>query len=133
MMKSNRTGPKYKNPNGPITPQYLHLGYLGHHIAIDTTPHPVGTVYAALPRKSFLPGGPLQLVDGYYSSSSRFQETFELSSTSLLAKLQPSSKLPLRKLTPLRRGVSNGCMIWVSRGFGTLQCQPLTSQLIFLS
>jgi hypothetical protein len=80
MMKSNRTGPKYthwKDPNGPITPQYLHLGYLGHHIAIDTTPHPAGTVYVALPLKRFLPGGPLQLVDGYYYPSSRSQETFD--------------------------------------------------------
>ena len=80
MMKSNRTGPKYthwKNPNSPITPRYLHLGYLGHHIAIDTTQHPVGTVYVALPLKCFLPGGPLQLVDGYYYPSSRFQETFD--------------------------------------------------------
>ncbi|KAF8344474.1 hypothetical protein F5887DRAFT_1159528, partial [Amanita rubescens] len=81
MMKSNCTGPKYthqwKNPNGSITPQYLHLGYLGHHIAIDTTPHPVGTVYVALPHKCFLPGGSLQLVDGYYYPSSRFQETFD--------------------------------------------------------
>jgi hypothetical protein len=79
MMKSNRTGQKYthwKN-NGLKTLQYLHLGYLGHHIAIDTTPHPVGTVYVALPLKSFLPGGPLQLVDGYYHHSSRFQETFD--------------------------------------------------------
>jgi hypothetical protein len=81
MVKSNRTGPKYthwKNPNDSITRQYyLHLGYLGHHIAIDTTPHPVGTVYMALPQKSFLPGAPLQLVDGYYHPSSRLQETFD--------------------------------------------------------
>ena len=80
MMKSNRTGAKYthwKNPNGPITPQYLHLGSLGHHIAIDTTPNPVGTVYVALPLKHFLPGGPLELADGYYYPSSRFQETFD--------------------------------------------------------
>ena len=79
-MKSNRTGPKYthwKAPNDPMTPQYLHLGYLGHHIAIDTTPHPVGTMYVALPLKHFLPGGPLQLVDGYYCPSSRSQETFD--------------------------------------------------------
>ncbi|KAF8328004.1 hypothetical protein F5887DRAFT_160175 [Amanita rubescens] len=56
MMKSNRTGPKYthwKNPNGPIAPQYLHLGYLGHHIAIDPIPHPVGTVYLPLPPDTF--------------------------------------------------------------------------------
>ncbi|KAF8634335.1 hypothetical protein AX17_004213 [Amanita inopinata Kibby_2008] len=80
LMKSNRVGPKYthwKGPNGPITPQYLHLGYLGHHIAIDTTLHPVGTVYTALPLKRFLPGGLLQLVDGYYYPSSHSQETFD--------------------------------------------------------
>jgi hypothetical protein len=80
MMKSNCTGPKYthwKDPNGPITPQYLHLSYLGHHIAIDTTPHPAGTVYVALPLKHFLPGGLLQLVDGYYYPSSHSQETFD--------------------------------------------------------
>ena len=81
MMKSNRMGKSYthrKGPNGPITPQYLHLGYLGHHIAIDATRHPVGTVYVALPLKFFLPGAPaLQLVDGYYRPSSHFQETFD--------------------------------------------------------
>ena len=81
MMKSNRMGKKYthwKGPNGPITPQYLHLGYLGHHIAIDATRHPVGTVYVALPLKFFLPGAPaLQLVDGYYRPSSHYQETFD--------------------------------------------------------
>ena len=81
MMKSNRMGKSYthrKGPNGPITPQYLHLGYLGHHIAIDATRHPVGTVYVALPLKFFLPGAPaLQLVDGYYRPSSQFQETFD--------------------------------------------------------
>ena len=81
MMKSNCMGKKYthwKDPNGPITPQYLHLGYPGHHIAIDTTRHPVGTVYVALPLKIFLPGAPaLQLVDGYYRPSSHSQETFD--------------------------------------------------------
>ena len=80
MMKSNGMGTKYthwKNPSGPITPQYLHLGYLEHHIAIDTTPHPVGTVYAALPLKRFLTDRPLELVDGYYRPSSRVQETFD--------------------------------------------------------
>ncbi|KIL69261.1 hypothetical protein M378DRAFT_773366 [Amanita muscaria Koide BX008] len=81
MTKSNRTGKKYthwKDPNGSTTPQYLHLGYLGHHIAIGTTRHPVGTVYVALPLKFFLPGAPaLQLVDGYYRPSSRLQETFD--------------------------------------------------------
>ncbi|KIJ98265.1 hypothetical protein K443DRAFT_212909 [Laccaria amethystina LaAM-08-1] len=80
LMESNCTDPKYthwKDPNGPITPQYLDLGYLGHHIAIDTTPHPVGTAYVALPLKRFLPGGPLHLVDGHYYPSSRSQETFD--------------------------------------------------------
>ena len=80
MMKSNRMGKKYthwKGPNGPITPQYLHLGYLGHHIAIDTTRHPVGTVHVALPLKYFLLGELLRLVDGYYCPSSHAQETFD--------------------------------------------------------
>ena len=80
MIKSNRTGKKYthwKNPNGPITPQYLHLGCLGHHIAINTTPHPVGTVHVALPLKYFLLGELLRLVDGYYCPSSHAQETFD--------------------------------------------------------
>jgi hypothetical protein len=80
MMKSNCTGPKYtnwKDPNGPITPQYLHFGYLGHHIAIDTTLHPVRTMYEALPLKHFLPGGPLWLVDAYYYPSSCSQEMFD--------------------------------------------------------
>jgi len=47
MMKSNCTGPKYthwKDPKGPTSPKYLHLGYLGCHIAIGTNPNPVGTV-----------------------------------------------------------------------------------------
>ncbi len=80
LMKSILTGPKHthwKEPNGSITPRYLHLGCQGHHIAIDTAPHPVGTVYVALPLKRFVPGGPLQLVDGYYYPSSRSQETFD--------------------------------------------------------
>jgi len=81
MMRSGRTSSKnthWKNPNNSITPQYLHLGYLGHHIAIDTTPHPDGTVYQPLPLKCFLPGDRLQLKNGYYYPSSRSQqETFD--------------------------------------------------------
>ncbi|KAF8221560.1 hypothetical protein L208DRAFT_1414824 [Tricholoma matsutake] len=74
MMKSNHMGPKYthwKDPKGPISPQYLHLGYMGRHIAIDTNPNPVGTVYVPLPLVHFLTGAQLQLKDGYYYPSSR--------------------------------------------------------------
>ena len=80
MMKSNRAGPKYthwKDPKGPTSPQYLHLGYMGRHIAIDTNPNPVGTVYVPLPLVHFLTGAQLQLKDGYYYPSSRSQETFD--------------------------------------------------------
>ena len=80
MMKSKRTGPKYthwKDPKGPTSPQYLHLGYMGRHIAIDTNPNPVGTVYVPLPLVHFLNGAQLQLKDGYYYPSSHSQETFD--------------------------------------------------------
>jgi hypothetical protein len=82
LIRSNLKGSKYThwkapNPDDPTTPKYLHLGYAGQHIAIDAAPYPVGTAYVALPLKHFLPGGPLQLVDGYYYPSSRSQETFD--------------------------------------------------------
>ena len=80
MMKSNRTGPKYthwKDPKDPTFPKYLHLGYMGRHIAIGSNPNPVGTVYVPLPLVHFLPGAQLQLKDGYYYPSSRSQETFD--------------------------------------------------------
>jgi hypothetical protein len=80
MMKSNRMGPKYthwKDPKGSSSPQYLHLGYMGCQIAIDTNPNPVGTVYVPLPLVHFLSGAQLQLKDGYYCPSSCSQETFD--------------------------------------------------------
>ena len=80
MMKSNRMGPKYthwKDPKGPTSPQYLHLGYMGRHVTIDTNPNPVGTVYVPLPLVHFLTGAQLQLKDGYYYPLSRSQETFD--------------------------------------------------------
>lgn len=80
MMKSNRTCPKYthwKDPKGPTSPQYLHLGYMGSHIAISTKPNPVGSVYVPLPLVHFLSSARLQLKDGYYYPSFRSQETFD--------------------------------------------------------
>ena len=112
MMKSNRTGPKYthwKNLNGPITPQYLHLGYLGHHISIDTTPHPVGTLYEALPLKCFLPGGPLQLVDGYYCPSSRFHETFD----AFIYESASKTATVFQVTTPRIHSVKEGSVKWL--------------------
>jgi hypothetical protein len=83
MIKSNRTGSKYtywKDPKGPTSPQYLHLGYMGRQIAIDTNLNPVGTVYVPLLLVHFISGAQLlQLKDGYCcpSESSCSQETFD--------------------------------------------------------
>jgi hypothetical protein len=117
MTKSNRTGKKYthwKDPNGPITPQYLHLGYLGHHIAIGTTRHPVGTVYVALPLKFCLPGAPaLQLVDGYYRPSSHSQETFD----AFIYESASKTATVLQVTTGKAHSVKKGSVKWL-QGLG---------------
>jgi hypothetical protein len=80
MTKSTCTGTKYthwKALKSLTSPLYLHLGYMGRHIAIDTNLNPVGSMYRALPLVHFLNGAQLQSKDGYYHPSSRSQETFD--------------------------------------------------------
>ena len=114
MTKSSRKGPKYthwKNPVGPITPQYLHLGYPGQHISIDIDRHPDETVYAALPLIFFLPGERLDLVDGYYCPSSHVQETFD----AFIYEFASKTATVIQVTTAKTHSVKEGGIKWLQR------------------
>ncbi|KAM6494818.1 hypothetical protein JOM56_009441 [Amanita muscaria] len=69
---------RWKNPTDSTAPQYLHLGYMGRHIAIDTDSNPDGTEYSPLEPISFPSGSSsLKLEDGFYLPSSPSQPTFD--------------------------------------------------------
>jgi len=76
MTKSNRTG-HWKGAKGPTSPVYLHLGYMGRHIAINTS-----LSCNCVPLRKCTSGKatytvPTGFGSGYYYPSSRSQEMFD--------------------------------------------------------
>jgi hypothetical protein len=116
MMRSNRMGPKYtywKDSKGPTSPQYLHLGYMGRHISIDTDPNPAGSVYVPLPLIHFLSGAQLQLKDGYYYPSVCSQETFD----AFIYELASKTATVFQVTTSKKDSVKEGGIKWL-QGLG---------------
>jgi hypothetical protein len=121
-MTPNPPGPKFthwKNDLQTTTNrEYLNLGYLGRHIAIASTRNPDETTYEALPLRYFLPGANKPLEDGYYRPSSGSQETFDAFIYESASKTATTIQATTTKRThSVKRGVSNGCRVWVLRSF----------------
>ncbi|KAM6495199.1 hypothetical protein JOM56_009822 [Amanita muscaria] len=81
MVRSKHKGPKcthWKTPADSTATQYLHLGHLGRHIAIDINKNPDKTKYNRLETILFLSlSTSLTLKDGFYLPSSPSQATFD--------------------------------------------------------